>query len=135
MKLEVGKKYRTRDGNHIVEILQKATSVCAYPYYGHLDGTLDCWSVEGRFSIVGGESDFDLVEEFLEKSEVNNFPELERNTALPELPVLNISRRDYFAGLALQELLASKNSNNIDHLTTTSVKLADNLIKKLDKEN
>ncbi len=61
MKLEVGKKYLTRDGNHIITITDTANRL--YKFVGQLDGFLESWTKSGRYDINEDEHDWDLISE------------------------------------------------------------------------
>jgi len=64
MKIEVGKKYRTRDGK-VAEI----TSISdrdAYPVAGDVGGELEVWTAQGVFLRSADESDLDLIEEVVD---------------------------------------------------------------------
>lgn len=61
MKLEVGKTYKTRDGQ-IVKITAYAGGV-HWPFSGELNGVIDFWESNGVWSSGKTESDKDLIEE------------------------------------------------------------------------
>ncbi|WP_374464166.1 hypothetical protein [Chryseobacterium sp.] len=46
-----------------------------------------------------------------------------------------ITKREYFAGLAMQGLMANNNSCSITHIVEMSIKTADELLKQLDRKN
>lgn len=65
MKLEVGKRYRTRDGKHVVEIVEDfspGTEDCL-AMAGRKQGRQAFWNRDGTRRLDGKPHDFDLVEE------------------------------------------------------------------------
>ena len=44
-----------------------------------------------------------------------------------------LTKREYFAGIALQGLLSSNNGQTLSYLSQTAVKAADELLKSLEK--
>ncbi len=51
------------------------------------------------------------------------------------IPTEGLTKREYFAGLAMQGLLASNNGQSIDYLIHQSIKAADELLKQLENSN
>ena len=47
---------------------------------------------------------------------------------------IGLTKREYFAGLALQGLMANDNSCSISHIVEMSIKAADELLKQLEKK-
>lgn len=64
MKIEVGKKYRTREGA-IVEIIKKDDKPTKYPFYGN---NFQSYTVKGSIWSDGNEYIDDLIEEVVEKT-------------------------------------------------------------------
>lgn len=52
-----------------------------------------------------------------------------------EMDVCGLTKREYFAGLAMQGLMANNNSCSITHIIEMSIKTADELLKQLDINN
>ncbi len=63
MKLKVGSKYRTRDGN--VATITKNTQQRYFPFWGRIEGEdfERCWNELGYWAATSGESQHDLIEE------------------------------------------------------------------------
>jgi len=66
MKLEDGKSYSTRDGEHIITVEYRNAGW--YPFVGQLDGFLETWTNEGIYQI-DIECDWDLVSEYTNNEE------------------------------------------------------------------
>ena len=60
-------------------------------------------------------------------------PVLIQSPSLQNETSLGLTKREYFAGLAMQGLLASNNGQSIDYLIHQSIKAADELLKQLEK--
>lgn len=69
MKLEVGKKYRTRKGD-IAEVARLKTTTDQYPYEGIVNGIYRTWKPDGSHALET--SPFDLVEEVNESTVLIN---------------------------------------------------------------
>lgn len=72
MQLEVGKKYRTRDGEIVVEIVDYDDSLCLWPYIGNIISDVneffknieqDNWDANGFYSTSFTFHRNDLTEE------------------------------------------------------------------------
>lgn len=131
MKLENGKTYRTRDGKHEV-LVRKAAQDCLYCFHGLIGDWVAEWTEEGfAFELEGGfrpEEPEDLVEEVL--PEANPWKDQLKSMAL--LAQLDPSRleelRDFFAGAALQGLLASGNTNTFTGRADVAYGMADAMV-------
>jgi len=106
LKLEVGKSYRTRYGGKATIILdggEKADPlrVLHHPRTGESDWYL--WHTRNGKSNLSHFRDFDLISEWQDEPEKESIMDLDKITV-----------RDYFAGCALQGILAGDTEGGLD---------------------
>lgn len=68
----------------------------------------------------------------MENGEQPAYPILETDTSRPVL--FGLTKREYFAGLAMQGIMADGQTSDLPAIATASVMIADELLKALNKQ-
>lgn len=92
-KIDINKKYRTRDGREVTKL--QYDGQMPFPYLGNVDGVTYGWTPEGRYNSEE-ESPLDLIE--VESEPDPPKPIQDGGSAFPK----DMSLRDWFAGMAMQ---------------------------------
>lgn len=129
MKIEVGRSYLTRSGR--IATIDRILSCNRYPVIGFLDRTRQAWTLNGESDVGSPGNALDLVAEYGGKNAFEApklFPDPETNL------------RDWFAGMALQGMLAYpgyiayQSSKTPEILAEESYKCADAMLEKREKK-
>ena len=63
MKIDINKKYRTRDGQQVTQLMRVPTgSDCLYPWTGVINGEWETWTDDGLYSPNEKDGGSSLVE-------------------------------------------------------------------------